>query len=329
MKPGCRSAVPLLLCMTAWAVPAAAQQSGAATYPAKPIRLIVPLAAGGPSDHMARALAQKLSEGIIQTVVVDNRPGASGIIGADLVAKSAPDGYTLLLAQTALTVNASLVPKLPYDTLRDLEPVSQLTGAPYLLAVHPSLPVKSVQQLIALGKARPGELNHGSGGNGTGPHLAMEVLMQRTGMKLTHITYKGGGPAMIDFIAGQTQVYMTNIVTTLPQAKAGRIRALATSRGKRSEVAPDLPTIAESGGVPGYDEGAHHGVVAPAGTPKNVIEKLHAEIVKAMRSPEVLGRLTQEGAEVVASTPEEYGARIRAEIDKWAKVIKQAGIRAE
>jgi tripartite-type tricarboxylate transporter receptor subunit TctC len=157
----------------------------------------------------------------------------------------------------------------------------------------------------------------------------MEVLMQRTGMKLTHITYKGGGPAMIDFIAGQTQVYMTNIVTVLPQAKSGRIRALATSRSKRSDVAPELPTIAESGGVPGYDEGAQHGIIAPAGTPKLVIEKLHAEIVKAMRSPEVLGRLTQEGAEVVANSPDEYGARIRADIAKWAKVIKQAGIRAE
>jgi tripartite-type tricarboxylate transporter receptor subunit TctC len=318
-----------MLCAAAWAGPAFAQQSGTPAYPVKPIRLIVPLAAGGPSDHMARALAQKLTEGIKQTVVVDNRPGASGIIGADLVAKSPPDGYTLLLAQTALTVNASLVSKLPYDTLRDLEPVSQLTAAPYLLAVHPSLPVKTVPQLIALGKARPGELNHASGGSGTGPHLAMEVLMQRTGMKLTHITYKGGGPAMIDFIAGQTQVYMSNIVIILPQAKAGRIRALATSRGKRSQVAPDLPTVAESGGVPGYDEGAQHGIIAPAGTPKPVVEKLHAEIVKAMRSAEVLGRLTQEGAEVVASTPEEYSAHIRAEIEKWAKVIKQAGIRSE
>jgi tripartite-type tricarboxylate transporter receptor subunit TctC len=277
---------------------------------------------------MARALAQKLSEGVKQSIVVDNRPGATGVIGADLVAKSPPDGYTLLLAQTAITVNASLFPKLPYDTIRDLEPISQLTSAPYMLAVHPSLPVKSFAQLIAFAKARPGQLNHGSGGSGTGPHLAMELLMQKTGTKFTHITYKGGGPALIDLIAGHTQVYMTNIVTLLPQLKAGKARAIATSGATRSDAARDVPTIVESG-VPGYSAGAFHGVMAPAGVSKAIIEKLHAEIVKAMRSPEVLNRLTAEGAEVVASTPQEYGTRIRADIDKWAAVIKQAGIRPE
>ena len=303
-------------------------QQTAPAYPAKPVRLIVPLAAGGPSDHMARALAQKLSEGLRQSVVVDNRPGATGVIGADLVAKAPPDGYTLLLAQTAVTVNATLFPKLPYDTLRDLEPISQLTSAPYLLAVHPSLPVRTFQQLVTFAKQRPGQLNHSSGGSGTGPHLAMELLMQRTGTRFTHITYKGGGPALIDFIAGQTQVFMTNIVIMLPQVKAGKARALATSTAKRSNAAPDVPTIAESG-VPGFNEGAFHGVMAPSGVPKAIVEKLHAEIVKAMRSPEVLDRLTAEGAEVVASTPQDFNARMRTDIDKWAKVIKTAGIRAE
>ena len=304
-----------------------AQQTGPA-YPAKPVRLIVPLAAGGPSDHMARALAHKLSEGLKQSVVVDNRPGATGVIGADLVAKAPADGYTLLLAQTAVTVNATLFSKLPYDTLRDLEPISQLTSAPYLLAVHPSLPVKSFQQLVTFAKQRPGQLNHSSGGSGTGPHLAMELLMQRTGTKFTHITYKGGGPALIDFIAGQTQLFMTNIVIMLPQVKAGKARALATSGVKRSNAAPEVPTIAESG-VPGFNEGAFHGVMSPTGVPKTIVDKLHAEIVKAMRSPEVLDRLTAEGAEVVASTPQEFTARIRTDIDKWAKVIKAAGIRPE
>ncbi len=322
------AAIAWVFCMTLLAAPALAQQTAAPAYPTKPIRLVVPLAAGGPSDHMARALSQKLSEGIKQTLIVDNRPGASGVIGAEIVAKSAPDGYTLLLAQTAVTVNASLFPKLPYDTLRDLEAISQLTSAPYLLAVHPSLPVHSLQQLIAFAKARPGQLNHGSAGSGTGPHLAMEMLMQRTSMKLTHITYKGGGPALIDFIAGHTQVYTTNIVTMLPQAKAGKIRALATSGAQRSPVAPEIPTIAESG-VPGYSEGAFHGVMAPAGISKAIVEKLHGEIVKAMRSPEVLGRLTAEGAEVVATSPQEFSARIRADIDKWAKVVKSAGIKPE
>jgi tripartite-type tricarboxylate transporter receptor subunit TctC len=297
-------------------------------YPSKPIRLVVPLAAGGPSDHMARALAQKLTEGVKQTIIVDNRPGASGVIGADIVAKSPPDGYTLLLAQGAFTANANLVPKLPYDTLRDFEPVSQLTAAPYMIAVHPSLPVKTFRELVTFAKARPGELNHASGGNGTGPHLAMELLMQQTGMKLVHITYKGGGPALIDFIAGHTQVYMSNIVTILPQVKAGKARALATSGEKRSNVAPDVPTISESG-IALYSEGAFHGVVAPAGVPKQVIERLHAEIVKAMKSDEVLSRLTAEGAEVVASSPQEFTAKIRGDVAKWAKVIKAAGIKPD
>ena len=298
------------------------------TYPVKPIRLIVPLAAGGPSDYLARTVAQKLTENFKQTVIVDNRPGASGVIGADLVAKSAPDGYTLLLSQTAVAVNATLFAKLPYDTLRDLEAVSQLTKAPYLLAVHPSLPVKTVPQLVALAKARPGELNHASGGSGTGPHLAMELLMQRAGAKVTHIVYKGGGPAMIDFIAGQTQVFMTNVVIMMPQMRAGKVRGIAITSAKRSAAAPEVPTIAESG-YPGFDEGATQGIMAPAGIPKPVLERLHAEIARGMRSPDVMTRLQAEGVEVVASTPEEYGARMRADIEKWAKVIRSAGIKAE
>jgi tripartite-type tricarboxylate transporter receptor subunit TctC len=300
----------------------------AQAYPQKPSRLIVPLAAGGPSDHMARTLAQKLSEGVKQSVIVDNRPGASGIIGTELVAKSPPDGYTLLLSQTAVSINAVLIPKLPYDTLKDLQAVSQLTAAPYILAVHPSLPVHTPKALIALAKARPGELNHASGGSGTGPHLAMALLMQKTGTKITQIAYKGGGPAMIDFIAGQTQVFMTNAVVMLPQMKAGRARGLAVTSARRSQVAPELPTIAETI-YPGYEEGAAHGIMAPAGVPKPILDKLHAEIVKAMRSPEVDARLKGEGADVVASSPDEYAVRIRADIDKWSKVIRQAGIRPE
>lgn len=314
----------LVLCTYA----ALAQQTSAAAYPSKPIRLVVPLAAGGPSDFMARTLAQKLTEGVKQTVIVDNRPGASGVIGAELVAKSPPDGYTLLLSQTAVAVNASLFPKLPYDTLRDLEAVSQLTSSPYILAVHPSLPVRNVHQLITLAKSRPGELNHSSGGSGTGPHLAMELLMQRTGMRVQHIVYKGGGPAMIDFIAGHTQLFMTNIVIMLPQMKAGKVRALAISSATRSPVAPEVETISESG-VTGFKEAASQGVMAPAGIPRAILEKLSAEVVKAMRSPDTVTRLNQEGAEVVASSPDEYAAFLRADIQKWAKVIKQAGIRPE
>jgi tripartite-type tricarboxylate transporter receptor subunit TctC len=303
----------------------AAAQSAAAAYPSKPIRLIVPLAAGGPSDTMARTLAQKLSEVVKQNVIVDNRPGASGIIGTELVAKSPPDGYTLLLVSTAVSINPSLYKKLPYDTLKDLTGVSLLAAAPYMLAVHPSLPVKNVKQLIALGKARPGELNHASGGSGTGPHLGMEVFMQRTGIKVVHVTYKGGGPALNDFIAGQTQVYMGNMLTLYPQVKSGRARALAVTSAKRSPAAPEIPTVAESG-VPGFEEGGQHGIVAPSGVPRDILAKLNRDIVTAMRSPDIVKRLAVEGSEVVASTPEEYDAVIRRDIAKWAKIISAAGI---
>lgn len=305
-----------------------AQSGAAANFPSKPIRLIVPLAAGGPSDTLARTLAQKLGEVIRRNVIVDNRPGASGIIGTEMVAKSLPDGYTIMLVSTAISINPSLFRKLPYDTLKDLTAVSLLAGAPYILAVHPSLPVKSVKQLIALAKARPGELNHASGGSGTGPHLAMEVFMQRTGIKIVHITYKGGGPALNDFIAGHTQVYMGNMLTLYPQVRIGRARALAVTSAKRSPAAPDIPTVSESG-VPGFDEGGHHGIVAPAGIPREIIARLNQDIVTAMRAPEIVKRLSVEGSQVIASTPEEYDAMIRRDIGKWAKIIAAAGIQPQ
>lgn len=300
----------------------------AQTYPAKTIRLIVPLAAGGPSDIMARALALKLTEVLKQSVVVDNRAGASGTIGTDLAAKSPPDGYTILLVSTAVAINPSLFKKLPYDTLRDLQAVSLLAEAPYLLTVHPSLPVKTVKQLIALAKARPGELNHASGGQGTGPHLGMELFAMMTGIKIVHIVYKGGGPAMNDFLAGQTQVFLSNMVQAYPQVKGGRMRALAVSKDKRSPVVPELPTIAESG-VPGFNEGGQHGILTPAGVPREVLAVMHEGIVKAMHSAEVKKRLETEGAGVVASTPAEYDAIIRRDMAKWAKVIQAAGIRVD
>lgn len=325
-----RSVVTLCAVLAVVVYPAAvsAQQSGASAYLVKPIRIIVPLAAGGPSDIMARTLAQKLSEIIKQTVIVDNRPGATGIIGTEIAAKSPPDGYTILLVSNTISINPGLFRKLPYDTLKDLTTVSLLTGTPYLLTVHPSLPVRSVKQLIALAKAKPGELNHASGGSGTGPHLAMEVFMQRTGIKVVHITYKGGGPAMNDFIAGHTQVYLANMVAALPQVKTGRIRALGVSRLTRSPAAPDIPTIAESG-VPGFDESGQHGIVAPAGVPREIISKLQRDIATAMRSPEVVERLGAEGAEVIASTPEEFAAIIRRDMEKWAKIIRAADIRPQ
>ncbi len=324
-----RGVVTLCAVLVIVAYPAAAaQHSSAGSYPVKPIRIIVPLAAGGPSDIMARTLAHNLSEIVKQTVIVDNRPGASGTIGTEIAAKSPPDGYTLLLAQNAFTINPSLFRKLPYDILKDFTAVSLLARTPYLLNVHSSLPVRSVKELIALAKARPGELNHASGGSGTGPHLGMEVFMQKTGIKMVHITYKGGGPAMNDFIAGHTQVYLANMVTALPHVRSGRIRALAVSTLARSPVAPDIPTIDETG-IRGFDESGQHGIVAPAGVPKEIITKLQRDIATAMRSPEVVERLATEGSEVVGSTAEEFATIMRREMEKWAKVIQAAGIKAD
>ena len=296
-------------------------------YPVKPIRLIVPLAPGGPSDILARTVAAKLTEGIGQSVIVENRAGAGGSVGADYVAKSAPDGYTIILVSSSLAINASLNPKLPYDTLRDLAPITMLASAPYILTVHPTLPVKSTKELIALARSRPGELNYASGGSGTGPHMAMELLQQLTGTKLTHIPYKGAGPALIDTMAGQTQVLMVNIIAGLPQVKGGRIRAIGVSSAKRASVAPEIPPIAET--IPGFDEGGQHGILAPGNTPRELIARLNTEIVKALNSPEIKSRLANEGAEVVGNTPEQFGAILKSDIAKWAKVIRASGIKAD
>ncbi len=303
-------------------------QAQPAAYPNKPIRMIVPLAAGGPSDTTARIVAPKLSEAIGQNVIVDNRPGASGIIGTEIGLKSPPDGYTMLLVSNTISLNPAIFRKLPYDNERDMTPVSLLAATPYTLNVHPSLPVKTIKQLIALAKARPGELNHASAGAGTGPHLAMEWFAQRSGIKIQQIIYKGGGPAMIDFLAGQTQLNLTNMITAMQHVRTGRIRALAVSSLKRSPAAPDIPTIHESG-VTDFDEGGQHGIVAPAALPKDVLAKLHGAIVAAMRSPEITKRLAEDGSSVVANTPEEFRALIRRETAKWTQIVKAAGIQPQ
>jgi len=296
-----------------------------APYPSKPIRMIVPLAAGGPSDTTARILAPKLSEMIGQNVIVDNRPGASGIIGTEIGLKSPPDGYTLLLVSNTISLNPAIFRKLPYDNERDMTPVSLLAATPYALNVHPSLPVKTVKELVALAKIRPDELNHASAGAGTGPHLAMELFAQRSGIRIQQIVYKGGGPAMIDFIAGHTQINLTNMITAMQHVRNGRIRALAVSSIKRSPAAPDIPTIHESG-LENFDEGGQHGIVAPAGLPKDVLAKLHGAIVAVVRSPEITKRLAEDGSNPVANTPDEYRALIRKETAKWTQIVKAAGI---
>jgi tripartite-type tricarboxylate transporter receptor subunit TctC len=299
-----------------------------APYPSKPIRMIVPLAAGGPSDTTARIVAPKISDFIGQSVVVDNRPGASGIIGTEIGLKSPPDGHTILLVSNTISLNPAIFRKLPYDNERDMTPVSLLATTPYLLAVHPSLPVKSVKDLIALAKARPGELNHASAGPGTGPHMAMEVFAQRSGIKIQQIVYKGGGPAMIDFLAGQTQINLTNMITAMQHVRTGRIRGLAVSSLKRSPAAPEIPTIHESG-IADYEEGGQHGIVAPAGLPKDVLAKLHGSIVSAMRTPEIARRLAEDGSSVAATTPDEFRALIRRETAKWTQIAKSIGLQPQ
>ena len=296
-------------------------------YPAKPIRLIVPLAPGGPSDTLARTVALRLTEVIGQSVVVENRAGAGGVVGTEIAAKSPPDGYTMLLVSTSFTINASLYPKLPYDTLKDLAAVTMLASGPYLIAVHPSLPVKSMKELIALAKSRPGQLNYASGGSGTGPHMSLELLKLATGVNIVHIPYKGAGPALIDLMAGHVQIQPVNILVGLPQARAGKLRALAVTTAKRSAAAPEVPTVAETV-VPGFNEGGQHGIVVPAGVPREVIARLQQSIVKVLQNPEVKDRLASEGSEVVGNTPEQYGAIIRSDVEKWAKVIQRTGIRA-
>ena len=298
-------------------------------YPSKPIRLVLPYPPGGGSDTIARPLAQKLSESFGQQVIVDNRGGAGGNVGMELAARAAPDGYTILLALTAqLAVNVSLYKKLPYDPVRDYAPVTLLGSGVYLLVVHPSLPAKTVKELISLARARPGQIAYASSGNGSGGHLAAELLNTMAGIKLLHVPYKGGGPALIDLLAGQVQVLFATHLSSWQHVQSGRIRALAVSTAKRPASLPDLPTLAESG-VPGYDSGVWYAVLAPAGTPREIIARLNGEIIRALNQPDFRSLLTNNSIDPIGSTPEQLGAYIRSEIKKYAKVVKDADVRVD
>ena len=302
--------------------------AAAQPYPTRTIRLIVPLAPGGPSDILARTMAQKMSESMKQTVVVDNRTGAGGTIGTDIAAKAPADGYNLLLiAAATYTINANLYKKLPFDARKDLAPVSVLAAAPYVLAVHPSLPVKSVKELVALAKARPKDLNYASGGTGTGPQMAFELMMLQTGIKITHIPYKGTGPALNEMVAGQVQVAMFNLIAAMPVVQAGRLRGIAVSGDKRTSQLPDVPTLAELG-IKGFEVPTGHMIMVPSATPKEIVARLHQEIVKALQLPDVRSRLEAEGAEIIGNTPEQAAAIVRTELDKWAEVIRKTGMTA-
>lgn len=298
------------------------------SYPAKPIRFIVPVAAGGGTDFTARLIGQKLTEAWGQPVIVDNRPGAAGNLGVEIATRAQPDGYTLVMPITSFPINPSLYSKLPFDTEKDLAPVVLVASAPLLLVVNPSMQANSVKELIALAKSRPGQLNYANSGNGTTAHLAGELFKRMAGVEVVSIAYKGGGPAVIDLIAGQVQIYFSTIPAAIPQVRAGKLRALAVTSDKRVAEIADIPTVSESG-LPGFEVVGWFGLFAPAGTPRPVITKLNNEIVKILKLAEVRDRFSGHGLITGGGTPEQTGAFLRAEIAKWGKLIKEAGIRIE
>jgi len=308
---------------------ATAGAAHAQTYPTKPIRMIVAFSPGGGSDTAARILALRLSSALGQQVVVDNRPGASGNLGHDLGAKSTPDGYTLMWTSIGpIAVNVSLFSKLPYQPLRDFDPITISADSINALVVHPGVPARTVQEFIALARAEPGKLNYGSSGNGGAGHLAGELLNLMAGVKIVHIPYKGGGPAMLDLVGGQIQAIYATLVTALPHIRSGRIRGIAVTRAQRAPMIPELPTIAE-GGLPGYEATNWYGILAPAKTPKPIIAQLNRELVKILGMPEVRDAYFAQGMLPLSSTPEAFRAHLKSEIEKWGGVIKQVGIRAD
>jgi tripartite-type tricarboxylate transporter receptor subunit TctC len=303
-----------------------AGHAAAQNYPGGPMRLIVPFPPGGGTDILARALAQKLNEAWAQPVVVENRGGANGTIGAAAAAKAQPDGHTLLVVPSGFAVNPSIYKSLPFDSLKDLAPVTELAASPLILVVHPSFPPKTVKEFIAFVKAHP-ETNYGSSGNGSPPHIATELFKYMTGIRMTHIPYKGAAPATVDLLAGQVPIYFINALSGAPYIKAGRLRALGATTDRRYAAFPDIPTIAEAG-VPGYSMSNWYGLLVTGGTPRTAVNKLHAEVVRILNLPEIKERLAGEGAEVVGSTPDEFTAFLRAEMAKNAKIVAASGMNA-
>ena len=322
--PGARWLAALLLTPAL----ALAQSTKPGSFPIKPGRVVVGYPAGGPSDILARIVAQKLSEGMGQQFIVDNRPGASGMIGADLVAKAPPDGYTLLVVPATHAVNPSLYAKVPYDTLRDLTHVSLIAEAPFILVVHPSLPAKNVRELAALARTRPGQLNFAAASLGGLPHLAGELFNLMNNVKMVAIPYKGGAPATVDLLAGHVPIMFNSMLASMPHVKGGKLRALGITTLKRSAAVPEVPTIAEQG-MAGFDVSGWYGALGPAGLPTDVLARLNSEIGRGMRDLAVIKRLAGEGVDAVTSTPDEFAARVKSEIEKWGKVVRASGVKAE
>jgi tripartite-type tricarboxylate transporter receptor subunit TctC len=297
-------------------------------YPTRPIRLVVASSAGGASDILARMLGQKLAEELGQQVVIDNRGGASGVIGTDIVAKAMPDGYTLLIIQPSLTINPSMIRKLPYDAIRDFAPVSLVVDAAQIMTVNPSVPAKNVKDLIALAKSRPGQLMFGSPGVGTSPHLTAELFKVKTGVDMPQVPFKGSGPAFVSLISGEVSAAFSTVLSAMPHIKSGKIRALGVTTLKRVQVVPEVPTIAESG-VPDFETSQWFGILAPAGTPRRIVDRLYQALLRGSTSPDVKDRLTAQAVEVVNKKPEEFASVIKRELVQWAQVIKAAGIRPQ
>jgi tripartite-type tricarboxylate transporter receptor subunit TctC len=311
----------LMLCV-------ASNAAHSADYPVRSIRYIVPQGAGGSSDTLARLVTQKLSEAFGQQVVTDNRPGATGNIGTEIAARAAADGYTLLQVATSHATNPALAVKMPFDPIRDFSPITLLSHSPNLWIVHPSLPAKNMRELIALAKTRPGEINYSSSGTGSSQHLAGELLKSLAHIDIVHIPYKGSPPALIDLLGGRVVLMCSTIAPAMPLVKSAKLRALAVTSLKRSAAAPEIPTVAESG-LPGYEATAWQGVLAPAGTQRDIIVRLNAEMVRIVQQPDVRKQLAEQGYEPAGNSPEQFAGYIKTEIAKWAKVIRAAGLKAE
>jgi tripartite-type tricarboxylate transporter receptor subunit TctC len=313
-------------CLVVLAV--AAVGTAQAQYPAKPVRWVVPFPPGGGSDTLARIMSPKFGEVLGQQVVIDNRPGAGANIGAEVAAKAPPDGYTILMGNVAHAINMSLYAKPGYEIVKDFAPVNLLASTPNIVVVHPSLPVRSIQQLVALAKARPGELDVASSGAGSSAHLAGELFNSLAGTRMNHVPYKGGGPAVAALVAGEVSVGFATMPSVISHVKSGKMRGLAVTTAKRSPATPDLPTVSESG-LKGYEAGTWYGLLVPVATPKDAITRLHAESMKVIATPEVKQRLDTAGFETIGSTPAEFGSYIRSEVEKWTKVVRTAGVRVD
>lgn len=316
---------PRLLAVALAASAALPTVAAAQQYPVKAIRFIVPFAPGGPTDIMSRALAEKLTARLGQQIVVDNRGGAGGSIGTAIAARSTPDGYTIVIGHIGtLAINVSLYPSLEYDPVKDFAPISMIATLPLGLFVNANVPVKSVAELVALAKAKPGQINFGSAGNGSATQMAGAMFKTMAGIDIVHVPYKGNAASLVDLVAGRVQMMFSNLLTTAPHVKAGRLRAIAISTAKRSQQAPDLPTIAESG-VPGYDYAPWYGILAPAGTPRAIVMRLNREIGQIIDTPEMKERFRKQGIDLVTSTPEAFAELIRREIPKWREIVKKSG----